>query len=134
MPQDAPDERPKDQRQAWNDVAERFTSWGRLVGERYRDRGSTEAGGGERGPEETARELSEQLNRAFTALGDTLRDAEATAQLKDAVKALGDAVSISVNETAEQVKRRIRTDDAAGSNGDAGTADPPPPPPPGTPG
>jgi hypothetical protein len=100
---------------AWNEVGERFSAWGRVVAERYRE---TEAEGGQaaqesqRRLEETARELAEQLNRAFTALGDTLRDEQAKVGLKAAVHAVGDAVAVTVAETGEAIRRRV------GSGGD----------------
>jgi hypothetical protein len=104
-------ERPGNEiRNAWEDVSERLTVWGRLVAERYRE---TEPASGATTPEDarkledTARDLGEQLNRAFTAFGDTLRDEEAKAQLRSAMKAFGDAVSLTVNETADEIRRRV---------------------------
>lgn len=118
---------------AWNDVGERFTSWGKLVTERYReaepgDAAQTEAAsaaGEERRLDEAARDLTQQLNRAFTALGETLRDAEAKDRLKDAVKALGEAVSVTVTETTDELRKRLRNSEGSNADGDAG---PPPPP------
>lgn len=95
---------------AWNDVGERFSSWGRLLAARYREAESSTSDGAreaQRKLEEAARELSEQLNRAFTALGDTLRDPEAKENLKGAVRALGDAVSVTVTETGEEIRKRV---------------------------
>jgi len=115
---------------AWNDVSERFTSWGRMVVDRYRER-QTDAGVSSeetgRKLDEAARELSDQLNRAFTALGDTLRDAEAKEHLKDAVRSLGDAVTMTVSETTDDLRKRWRSD-ATEPGDDAGSAPPPPPP------
>jgi hypothetical protein len=86
--------------------------------------GSGSSGTGDASSEETrrrfddaARDLSDQLNRAFTALGDTLRDGDAKERLKDAVKSLGDAVTLTVNETADEVRKRMRT----GGSSDAGS-------------
>jgi hypothetical protein len=107
--------------EAWNQVGERFTSWGRLVAERYKE---MEPSAGEtvqetqRKVEEAAREIADQLNRAFTALGDTLRDDRAKADLKEAVRTLGDAVAVTVTETGEAIRRRVGSNeppDAAGS-------------------
>ena len=99
-----------DARQAWNEVGERFTSWGHHVAERYKEIGSVAgetAHESQRKLEEGARELSEQLNRAFTALGDTLRDERAKTELKDAVRALADALAATVTETGEAIRRRV---------------------------
>ena len=118
---------------AWNEVSDRFTSWGRMVADRYRERQTDSGASSEetgRKLDEAARELSEQLNRAFTALGDTLRDAEAKDRLKDAVRSLGDAVSLTVNETTDELRKRWRPstagDDQQPDTG--GTSTPPPPP------
>jgi hypothetical protein len=106
---------------AWNEVGERFGSWGRRVADRYKE---SQPGAGEtaqeaqRKLEEAARQLSEQLNRAFTAVGDTLRDDQAKADLREAVRALGDAVGATVAETGDAIRRRV------GSTG-AGSEEPP---------
>jgi hypothetical protein len=93
---------------AWTKVGERFSSWGRRVADQYKEGGGTET------PQETqrklqdaAREVSDQLNRAFTALGDTLRDDQAKRDLRDAVGAIGDAVAATVNEAQTAVRERL---------------------------
>jgi hypothetical protein len=125
-----------DAKDAWSDVSERFASWGRLVADRYRERPASAPGDaagpsgtgtvddGGRGLDDAARDIGDQLNRVFTALGDTLRDAEAKAQLKDAVRALGDAVSLTVSEATDEIRKRVRPQDASTDRGD----DIPPPP------
>jgi DNA-binding ferritin-like protein len=93
---------------AWNEVGERFSSWGRLVADRYKETTTVEsAREAQHKLEESARELTEQLNRAFTAVGDTLRDPKAKENLKEAVRALGDAVSVTVAETGDEIRKRI---------------------------
>ncbi len=59
--------------------------------------------------EEAAHDITDVLDRAFTALGDTIRDEIAKNDLKAAVKALGDAVAVTVSEAGEQVRRRVGT-------------------------
>jgi hypothetical protein len=93
---------------AWTKVGERFSSWGRRVADQYKESGGTES------PQETqrklqdaAREVSDQLNRAFTALGDTLRDEQAKRDLRDAVGAIGDAVAATVNEAQTTIRERL---------------------------
>jgi hypothetical protein len=100
--------------EAWNEVGERFTAWGRLVAERYRESesaGAEPAQESQRKLEETARELADQLNRAFTALGDTLRDDQGKAELKEAARSVGDAVAVTVAEATESVRRRVGSSD-----------------------
>lgn len=95
---------------AWNQVGERFTAWGRHVADRYKESG---AGAGEAGREaqhkleEAARDVTDVLDRAFKAFEQTVRDEGAKKDLKDAVRALGDAVSVTVSETGEQIRRRV---------------------------
>jgi hypothetical protein len=115
---------------AWNEVGERFSSWGRLVADRYKEAETTtveSANEAQHKLEESARELTEQLNRAFTAVGDTLRDPKAKENLKEAVRALGDAVSVTVTETGDEIRKRIaRTgpDETDGKSPGAGEGTP----------
>jgi hypothetical protein len=125
-------------RDAWADVSERLTGWGRLVASRYKTAPAETATTSDR-KRDAAHDLGDQLNRAFTALGDTLRDETAKQELRGAMKAFGDAVSLTVNETAEQIRRRVGSEphDAGASDSgasDSGASDPgasdsvPPPP------
>ncbi len=75
-------------KQAWGEVGEKFTSWGRQVADRYR-------GSGAKG---------NQLTRGFSALSDTFRDGEARHELTDAVSSIGDAITATVDETAGAIR------------------------------
>ena len=95
---------------AWNQVGDRFASWGRHVAERYKESSGTareSAQESERKPEDAARDITDALDRAFTALGDTIRDERAKEDLKQAVRALGDAVSVTVAETTERIRQGV---------------------------
>jgi prophage DNA circulation protein len=92
---------------AWTNVGDRFSSWGRRLADQYKEAGATETQETERKLEEAARELGDQLNRAFTALGDTLRDEQAKRDLRDAVGAIGDAVAATVNEAQMALRERL---------------------------
>ncbi|MGZ4149356.1 MAG: hypothetical protein ACXVQJ_04895 [Actinomycetota bacterium] len=103
-----------DAKQAWNEVGERFESWGKRVSDRYKgSAGGDEADAKEaqRKLEEAARELGDQLTRAFNALGDTIRDDDAKKDLKDAVRAIGEAVGATVTEAGDAIGRRVRSTD-----------------------
>jgi hypothetical protein len=106
--------------EAWSEVGERFGAWGKLVAERYKESSGTAreaAKESQRKLEEAARDITDVLDRAFTALGDTIRDESAKDDLKRAVKALGDAVTVTVSEAGEQVRRRVGTSSATGEAG-----------------
>ena len=97
---------------AWSEVGERFASWGKQVAERYKESSGSAreaAKESQRRLEEAAHDITDVLDRAFTALGDTIRDESAKNDLKQAVKALGDAVAVTVSEAGEQVRRRVGT-------------------------
>jgi hypothetical protein len=96
--------------EAWNEVGERFASWGRHVADRYKEStGSAREAAQEsqRKLEEAAHDITDALDRAFTALGETIRDENAKSDLKDAVKALGDAVAVTVSDAGAQIRKRV---------------------------
>lgn len=92
---------------AWTDVGERFSSWGRRVADRYKETGGETPQDAQHKLEEAAREVGDQLNRAFTALGETLRDDQAKRDLRAAVGAIGDAVAATVNEAGTAIRERL---------------------------
>jgi hypothetical protein len=78
---------------------------------------------GQRTLEDAARDVTDALDRAFTALGDTIRDDDAKQDLKEAVRALGDAISVTVSETGDQIRRRVgSTGSGPGDTPEDGTA------------
>jgi hypothetical protein len=96
--------------EAWSEVGERFASWGKLVAERYRGASETTrdaAQESQRKLDDAVRDVTDVLDRAFTALGDTIRDEHAKEDLKLAAKALGDALAVTVTEAGEQVRKAV---------------------------
>jgi hypothetical protein len=113
-------------KEAWEEVRDRFSEWGHLLSERYRqrdqERGST--------PEEDRRKLEDavqavvrQLDVAFTSLGETLRDPQAKQSLGNAARALRDAMATTVSEAGEQLRRRTG---ATGPSDRSGGSEEPP--------
>lgn len=114
----------KPAKDAWTDVGERFTAWGRGVAERYRAAGtSTEAEAAETEHElqRVAKDLVDELSRGVTALGDTLRDEQAKRDLAAAVGAIGDAITATVSEASEG----LRAGKASSGDDEPPPADPP---------
>jgi hypothetical protein len=112
-----------DAKRAWNDVGERFASLGKRLSERYREAGpSGEADAREtqRKLEDAAKEVGDQISRALDALGTTIRDDAAKADLKQALNAVGEALGTTFDEAGQAIRRTMR------SKGDA-TLPPPPP-------
>lgn len=118
-------------KEAWGEVGEKFSSWGRRVAVRYREGGSTEADAeaSQRELLKMAKDVVDELARGVSAVGKTFRDEEANRELQDAVSAMGDAITATVNEAADGVRSaRSKRDD--GTDGDRADAPPDPPPPP----
>jgi hypothetical protein len=114
-------------KQAWSEVGDRFSSFGRRVADRYREAGTDEAAESEASQRElqrVAKELVDELARGFSAIGATIRDEEAKRDLGNAVSAIGDAITATVNEASEGI-RSGRTgssgDSAEGSGGAEGS-------------
>jgi hypothetical protein len=104
-------------KQAWGDVGEKFSSWGRRVADRYHQAGSThesDADEAERELKRAMKELFVELSKGVTAVGGTLRDDHAKKELSEAVSALGDAITATVNEATEAIRSK-------------GSSPPPPP-------
>jgi hypothetical protein len=113
-------------KQAWSEVGDKFSSFGRRVADRYREAGTDDAAESEASQRElqrAAKDLIDELSRGFSAIGATIRDEEAKRDLGDAVSAIGDAITATVNEASEGI-RSGRTgstgDSAEGSAGSSG--------------
>ena len=96
---------------AWSAVDERFTTLGRMLADHYRaleqERSST--------PEEDRRRIEDavktvtrQVDQAFTAFGETIRDPDAKQALGGAAKSLGDALAATFVEVTEEIRKRVR--------------------------
>jgi hypothetical protein len=114
-------------KQAWSEVGDKFSSFGRRVADRYREAGTDEAAESEESQRElqrAAKELIDELSRGFSAIGATIRDEEAKRNLGDAVSAIGDAITATVNEASEGIRsgRTGSTGDSAGGSADSGSA------------
>ena len=99
---DGRQERWEETRRAWDEVGERFSDVGRRVSERYR------SGRGLAAQAETGKAVSEavqkvvgELDRAFTSVGDTLRDPESKESLRRAVRTFGQALEATFSELSK---------------------------------
>jgi len=116
-------------KQAWSEVGDKFSSFGRRVADRYREAGTDEAAESEESQRElqrAAKEMIDDLSRGFSAISATIRDEEAKRNLGDAVSPIGDAITATVNEASEGIRsgRTGSTGDSAGS-GSADSSDGP---------
>ena len=116
---------------AWNEVGDQFSEVGHRLAERYRalsEEGGEGADESRKRFEEAVRAITQQLDRTFTSIGDTIRDPAAKESLGRAVNSLGGALAVSFSEVGEEIRRRFGSkqgsDDETGSEpGDAGSGD-----------
>ena len=98
---------------AWDEVGESFAGVGRRLSERYKtlaEERTTDAAEDARKLKEALRAVTDQLDRAFTSVGDTLRDPEAQSELRKAVGSLGDAITTTFSEVGERIRTRGKAD------------------------
>ena len=98
-------------RRAWNEVGEGFAKLGRIISERHRQLGEEDASG-PRNPDERSladaiRRATDELDRAFTSLGDTLRDDEARKQVRDTGDKVSEALKVTLSAASDEVRRTL---------------------------
>jgi hypothetical protein len=107
-------------KRAWDEVGDGFTKLGRMISERYKGQGGEEpapAGGTEESVVADAiRRATDELDRAFTSLGDTLRDDDARRQMRETGTKLTDALKVTFTEVSDEIRRTVGNRRAPGSN------------------
>jgi hypothetical protein len=107
-----------DAKRAWDQVGDSFSKLGRKISEGYRQSEQQRASGSntakgegqkERAVGDAIRRATDELDRAFTSLGDTLRDDETQEQLRDTSRKLGDALEVTFTAISEEVRRAVRS-------------------------
>ena len=131
-----------DMKRAWDEVGDGFSTLGRMISERYREQGGegdTPAGTDGEGdtpagtPQGNAvadavRRATEELDRAMTSLGDTLRDDAARQQMRDTGRKLTDALKVTFNEVADEIRHTVGGNRPSGQDGPPPNPDEPAPP------
>lgn len=100
----------KETGKAWSDVAERFSELGRRFGEHYRKQARDAGPSAEeqrQAVNEALRKAVDQLDQAFTSVGDALRDPETKKTMNRAVRSLGDALGTTFQNLGDQIGRRV---------------------------
>jgi hypothetical protein len=112
-------------KQAWNDVADGFSTLGRMMKERYHGAGEDEAGDAatEGGASDAGAALRDAFDRLVAAgrefgdrAADVSRDDDVRAQAKRAASSLNEALSATVDLIGEEVGglfRRSKGDDSS---------------------
>jgi hypothetical protein len=116
-------------KRVWDEVGDGFTKLGRMIAERYKGQGGEESarpGGAEdNAVADAIRRATDELDRAFTSLGDTLRDDEARRQMRETGTKLSDALKVTFTEVSDEIRRAVDS-----RRPRSGPDEPPPAPPP----
>jgi hypothetical protein len=105
-----PGERWEQTKKAWDEVARRFSEVGRRVSDLYRKVGeqaapSAEAAGSMVG--KAVQDAVDELDKALTSVGDSLRDPEAKESLRQAVGSFGEALDATFKELGQELRKQF---------------------------
>jgi hypothetical protein len=113
-------------KRAWDEVGEGFVKLGRIISERYKNLGEERASqsdpADDRGVAEAIRRATEELDKAFTSLGDTLRDKDSQVNVRETGRKLSDAIKVTFTEVSDEVRRAVGNRRSSGT-GDASPGD-----------
>jgi hypothetical protein len=118
-------------RQAWSDVGDRFFEVGRLVREHYRRLGGeseAETEAERQRVSDAVKNAGQQLNQAFTSVGNAIRDPEASQGLERAMSSLGLALAATFSDLGAEMKEQFSGAEGE-RDGPPGAGGSPPPPP-----
>ncbi len=98
---------------AWDQVGERFTELGQTLKQQYDARAAFGEGRGQRQGRRRPQKLTNALDAAFTAIGDTMRDDDVKEQLKETATSFANAVTTTFHELYRRPEGRFgKKDDA----------------------
>jgi len=96
-----------DVKEKWDEVGNRFAALGQRVKDQFDARSAF--GEEEKAEVESAlRRLGDALDNAFNAIGDTMRDPGIRDELKGIAVAMGEAMSTTFREVADEIDQRIK--------------------------
>jgi uncharacterized protein YyaL (SSP411 family) len=107
----------KQTRKAWDEVGKEFSDVGRRIGEHYRKLGEetrSAAAAQRQTVTEAVRKAVDQLDQAFTGLGNALRDPETKKTLNRATRSLGQALDTTLGAVGEKIRKRSDRKDSSG--------------------
>ena len=91
---------------AWDQVGDRFTELGQQIKDRYE--ANVAFGQEDREQvDDAVKKLVESLDHTFTAIGDSIRDPDVREHLKGTAQAMGNALTTTFREVAEDIQERL---------------------------
>ncbi|HEV8420546.1 MAG TPA: hypothetical protein VGR13_04250 [Actinomycetota bacterium] len=119
----------KQTREAWAEVGQHFSDVGKRIGEHYRNLEEEETRTSAATQRETVndviKKVVDQLDQAFTGLGNALRDPQTKDSLNKAAKSLGEALDSTFSGLGERMRQRNAKKEEPGDTGQGQPGDKP---------
>jgi len=109
----------KGTRKAWDEVGKQFSHVGKRIGEHYRSLESetrTSAETQRQTVNDAIKKVVDEMDKAFTGLGNALRDPQTKESLNKAAKSLGQALDSTFSGLGQKLRQRGSKDEP-GANG-----------------
>lgn len=100
----------KETRKAWEEVGQQFSDVGQRIGEHYRKlEGETKTSAAQRQNfNDAIKKVVDELDHAFTGLGNALRDPQTKESLNKAAKSFGEALDSTLSGLGQRMRRSSR--------------------------
>ena len=122
-------EQPRGEREtkkAWDQVGQHFSDVGKKIGEHYRSlegEAKTSEAAQRQSVNDAIKRVVEQMDQAFTGLGNALRDPQTKDSLNKAARSLGDALDSTFSGLGEKLRKTSSRKDSSTDAGQGGTPD-----------
>ncbi len=123
-----PEREEKATRKAWEEVGQHFSNVGKRIGEHYRNlegEAKTSAETQRQTVNDAIKKVVDEMDKAFTGLGNALRDPQTKDSLNKAAKSLGDALDSTFSGLGERLRKSSTKKDAPGDAGQGGSGSEP---------
>jgi uncharacterized protein YyaL (SSP411 family) len=114
-------------KKAWDEVGQHFSDVGKRIGEHYRnleDETKPSAATQRQSVNDAVKKVVDELDQAFTGLGNALRDPQTKDSLNKAARSLGNALDSTFSGLGDRIRQRGRKD-SPGGGGEAQSGDKP---------
>ena len=115
----------KETKKAWEEVGQHFSSVGKRIGEHYKsleDETRTSAATQRQTVNDTIKKVVDELDQAFTGLGNALRDPQTKESLNKAAKSLGNALDSTFSGLGDKLRKGSSPTDTPSDTRKTGSA------------
>lgn len=109
-----------DAKQAWSDVADQLSGLGMKLKMHFEQAAQPETSETEESVKKAVDEVRDALDRAFSTMGNAVKDPAVKQDVADVARSLGDALATTFSEVSENLRSALgskdrKTDDPRGS-------------------